>query len=65
MDHFVSHCVLEMSLVFHLICAKQDPKVRIKASRFPVRAPATIDIVAREVASELSNVVAQITDYRA
>lgn len=65
MNHFMSHCVLEMSLVFHLICAKQDPKVRVKASSFPIRTPATVDIVAREITSELSNVVTQITDYRA
>lgn len=58
MDHFVCHCILQMSLILHFICAYKDSVFRIESASFSIRAATAIDIVIGEVAPELSNIVA-------
>jgi hypothetical protein len=45
MDHFMSHCVFEMSLVFHFICAKQNPIFGVEATTLSVCTATAVDIV--------------------
>ena len=65
MNHFMGHCVLKVSLIFHFVCTKKYSVLRVKSSRFSIRASTTVDIVAGKVTSELSNAIAQIADDRA
>lgn len=45
MNHLVGHCVFEVSLVFHLICANQDPILRIKTTTLSICTTTAVDIV--------------------
>jgi hypothetical protein len=51
MNHLMGHCVLEMSLVLHLICANQDAILWIETTTLSIRTAAAIDIVIMEIAS--------------
>ena len=50
-DHFMCHCVLQMSLIPHLICANQDTIFRIETTRFSIRTTTAINIVVMKVAT--------------
>lgn len=62
MDHLVGQCILQMPLIFHFICAKQNPIFRIKAPCFPVGTSTTIDIMARQITAQLPDAVTHIPD---
>lgn len=51
MNHLVSHCVLEVSLVFHLVCANQNAVLRVKTTALAVCTATAVDIVVVKVAS--------------
>lgn len=55
MNHLVSHCVFEMSLVFHFICANQDAIFWVKATTLAVCAATAMNVVIMKVASQLFN----------
>lgn len=61
-NHLMGHRVLQVSLVFHLVCADQNAILRIEAACFPVRAAAAVDVVAVEIAAQLADVVAEEAD---
>ena len=63
MDHFMCQRILYMALISHLICTYQYTVLWIKTTCFPVRTTPAIYVVTREIASELSNIVAQETNY--
>lgn len=62
MNHFMCHCVLEVPLVIHFICAEEDSVLRIKSSSFSICASTAVDIMTRKVTPELPNVIAQIAN---
>ena len=51
MDHLMCHCVLQMSLIPHFICADQDTIFRIETTRFSIRTTTAINIVVMKVAT--------------
>lgn len=51
MDHFVGHCVFELSLVLHLVGAKQNAIFRIEATALSVCTTATMDVVLMKITS--------------
>lgn len=60
--HFVSHGVLQMTLVLHLIGAQQNPKFRVKSTCLSTRAATAVDVMAVKIASKLADVIAQESD---
>lgn len=56
------HCILQVSLIFHLVGTDQDPVLGIEAACFPIGATSTVDIVIVKIASELSDVIAEKAD---
>ena len=63
MDHFMGHCVLQVSLVLHFVCAKQDTIIWIETSCFSIGTPAAIHVMARKIPPKLSNAVTHKSDY--
>jgi hypothetical protein len=61
-DHLMSHSVLQMPLVLHLIGADQNPVLGIKAATLSVGATAAVDVVTVEVASKLPDVFTEEAD---
>ena len=51
MNHLMCHCVLQMSLILHFICADQDTIFRIETTRFSIRTTTAINIVVMKVAT--------------
>lgn len=58
-DHLVSHGILQMTLVLHLIGAQQDAEFRIKSTGLSTRASTAVDVVTVKIASKLADVVAE------
>lgn len=61
-DHLVSHGVLQMALIFHLIGAKKNSILRVEPTSLSTRATTTVDVMAVEIASKLADVIAEVTD---
>lgn len=51
MNHLMGHCILQVSLVFHLVGTDQDPILRVETTGLSIRTPTAIDIVFVEIAS--------------
>lgn len=60
----MSHGILQMPLILHFIGAEQDTILGIEAARLPICTSAAIDVMAGKISSKLTNVVAQISNYR-
>lgn len=58
----MSHCVLQMPLILHLIGAEQNSVLGIKAATLSIGTTAAVDVVAVEIASKLPDVVAEEAD---
>jgi hypothetical protein len=63
-DHLVGHGVFQVPLILHLVGAEEDAILGIKATRFAIRTTTAVDIVTRQVASQLTDIIAQKADYR-
>lgn len=61
-NHLVSHGIFQMALVFHLVGANQDSIFRVETAALAVCTTAAVDIMVVEVASQLLDVIAQVTD---
>jgi hypothetical protein len=61
-DHLVSHGVLQMTLVLHLIRAQQNAKFRIESTGLSTRASTAVDVVTVKIASKLADVIAEKSD---
>jgi hypothetical protein len=64
-NHLVSHGIFQMALILHLIGADQDAVFRVETAALAVCAAPAVDIMVVEVASQLLDVIAQVTDDRA
>lgn len=56
------HCILQMSLIFHLVGTDQDPVLGVESTCFPIGASSTVDVVIVKIASKLSDVIAEKAD---
>lgn len=65
MYHLVCHGVFQVALIFHLVCADLDSKFRIEASSVSFLAALAVDVMTRDVSSQLANIVAQISYHGA
>lgn len=61
-NHLMSHCVLQMPLVFHLIRTEQNSIFGIEAATLSVGTAAAIDVMTVKVAAKLPNVVTEEAD---
>lgn len=61
-DHLVSHSVLQMTLVLHLVGAQQNTKFGIESASLSTRATTAVDVMAVEIASKLADVIAEESD---
>lgn len=61
-DHFMSHCVLQMALVLHLIGTNKNSIFGIKATTLSIGTTAAIDVVTVEIAAKLPDVITEKAD---
>ena len=61
-DHLMSHGVLQMTLIFHLICTKKNSIFRVESTSLSTRAATAVDVMAVQIASKLADVIAEETD---
>lgn len=61
-NHLVSHGIFQMTLIFHLVGAYQNSIFRVETTALAVCTAAAVDIMVVEVASQLLDVIAQVTD---
>jgi len=62
MNHLVSHGILQMTLILHLIGAEENPKFRIESTCLSTRAATAVDVMAVKIASKLADVIAEEAD---
>lgn len=58
----MSHCILQMSLILHLVGTDQDPILRVKTTGLSIRAAPAMDIISVEITPELSDTLAEESD---
>lgn len=51
MYHLMRHCILQMTLITHLVRADLNTKLRIETACFPLRTSPAMDIVTSEIAA--------------
>lgn len=61
-NHLVSHCILQMPLIFHLVGANQNSIFRVETTALAIRTATAVDIMTMEIASKLLDVIAQVAD---
>lgn len=62
MNHLVSHGILQMALILHLIGAEENPEFRIESTCLSTRAATAVDVMAVKIASKLADVIAEEAD---
>src|ERR1051326_4638115 len=61
MYHFMSHCVLHMTAIPHLIRAQKNPIVHVESSAHALCAPPTAHVFAVDVMTQSADLVAKET----
>lgn len=62
--HLMSHCILQMPLIPHLVGTYLNTVFRVEPSRLPLCASPTMDVVTGNIPAELIDVLAQECDNR-
>lgn len=63
MDHLMRHCILQMSLVLHCICAYPYTVLRVEAAGLSLCAASAMDVMAGYIATQLLDVILEKADY--
>lgn len=62
MHHLMGHRILQMPAIPHFVCTHQYPIVRVEPSRLSIRTSSTVNVMARDISAQLTDVVAQEAD---
>lgn len=65
MNHLVCHGVFQAALGADLVCTDLNSIFRIEASSLPLNAATAVDVIIGDFASQLANILAQITYHGA